>query len=380
MGFAKYEEDNIKINEDTRYFLDFDWKKNDNKKKIEYPCFDCKQKFESPNDRNDHLKTEHNTIGPVLFVNGIIIKVNENNIPKLESIKIFLFESNVNNTTILVNDTVIDILANDKDIINSGIIDITNETKKLNKNLISIVINETKYDITVLDNIKIDSDIVKSKITDWESLLQDNKRITKDYPAGLNPAEEKYLDGFFNYFIACQATDHKDKECRYNEAFGILSKFDSLSHKVRLILKVISFRLNWIESLVKICKNSYSIFDKILTFYDKEMSLQNSKNQTNESKEENIWIEQDTQDCMQAIIDFLDNKMDKVEEYLDRFFSNGEFDDSKIKEYQNLKDRVYFLKCKQHIHNNEYNKAKQYSKSINDPNLSKLIKQQIKES
>src|SRR5690349_21686000 len=113
MGYAKYFEDNEKIIAERKY--ERAGVGRSAPKKIYYDCYYCNKSFTSIEDRNNHIKSGHNVVGPLLFINGKI-SLEEYYVDELESAKIVLCGFNnirisINNQTITHSDTDIDLIS-----------------------------------------------------------------------------------------------------------------------------------------------------------------------------------------------------------------------------------------------------------------------------
>lgn len=258
MGYAKYFEDNERIATERKYEREIVIASAPNK--IYYDCYYCNKSFESFEDRNNHIKSSHNVVGPLLFVNGRIAS-DEYYVDTIVSAKIALcgfndFAISVDNQKIVNDNTDINLISH------------------LNKNNDTHVIKiEQKYfNIYKYNSINISSNEVDEIINGWESQtanLQPLNPSQGSFPSILNEAEKRYLNGFFEYYTACKTTDPTNKKHRYETAFAILSSFNKLTPKARVLLKVIAFRFNWIETLEHLSKatQAQGVFDVVINFY-----------------------------------------------------------------------------------------------------------------
>jgi hypothetical protein len=299
-----------------------------------------------------HIKQAHSVVGPLLFINGRICAGNEY-LAKINSVKIALCGF-VNSVISLNVDT---ISYNEADIV-----DITEDIKKCDSPII-LTIGRKKHQINLYSKIKIDDKKLESIIEKWEQHLEQGLPIKKNYPEELDIAEKKYLDGFFNYYIACSACLPEDKRKRYADAFAILSEFNSMTPKARVLLKIIAFRLNWIERLETLCKTSKGAFDTVISFFkgerDEKIVLDKREN------EHTIFVENGVAECLEAIMSFQEEDWIAVDKYI-----NG-FDDDKINAIKdiNFKDRLLLLKARRMKQRGEYNLARRYYSEIKTPYL-----------
>lgn len=347
MGYAKYYEDNERITIERNYereiVIPFA------PKKIYYDCYYCYKSFDSFEFRNTHIKENHNVVGPLLFINGKIAS-GENFVDKINSANIAL--CGFIDIAISINNQKIENETTDLDLISYFNNQNTNYIIKIGQNTFIIY----KY-----NNINISSSEIDKIINVWEIQIGKSKSLNpsqESYPEAFNEAEKRYLNGFFDYFTACKTTiASEDKKNRYETAFALLSSFNSLTPKARVLLKVITFRFNWIEKLEHLSNaiQAHGVFEIVLDFYYGRESASTEKECT-EEKEQELFVENDVEECLNAILAYQNKKFDLVDTFL------AKWTDEELLEIKdiNKKDRILFLKAR-------HKKDKKYFNDIRTP-------------
>lgn len=355
MGYAKYFEDNERITRERIYEREITELNVLNK--IYYDCYYCNKSFESSEKRNIHIKKEHNVVGPLLIINGKI-SYEEYYVDEIKTAKIVL--CGFNEITILINQEKIDHGGEDIDLKPYFLTD---------WNISTICIGQKKYKINKFSSENISNKIVNEIIDTWENQISENvqKQISNNYPNNLNEAEKQYLNGFYDYFTACKATDETNKKNRYEDALAQLSSFNQLPPKAIVLLKVIAFRFNWIERLENLSKDTNgSQFDTIVSFYNEEKTTKKEITRKKEN-EQKIYVEDEIADCIDAIIAYQNENYSEVEKYIKNW---TELNIANISD-TNKKDRIFLLKARMMNILEKYSDAKAYYDAIKSPFLKK---------
>lgn len=359
MGLAKYHEDNIKINDGREYdrtvYVLF------RSPKIYYDCYYCNRSFESVEGRNNHIREDHNVVGPLLFINGKIA-TSENYIQDIRTSKIVL--CGFTNVHITVDGQEIDCEESEIDL---------KEFFEADKDFYEIKINQREFKIFKYSSINITNPEIENLIKEWGTKVDLNQTIDllfrDGYSIQLNQAEERYLNGFKEYFIACSENiNTKDRNNRYKEAYAILSSFNSLPPRARVVMKVIAFRWNWINKLENLSRISSGIFDVVIDFFHKKGSEQNIN--TFIGKEEyKIFIESNLAELINAIIAFQFEKWETV----DRYLEGWTYEQISLIRDINTKDKILFLKARRLEKLGDNISADQYYRDIRTLNIRKAV-------
>lgn len=350
MGLAKYYEDNIEIIDERKYERIV--ARQTTKAKIYYDCYYCNKSFESVNLRNSHIKSWHNVVGPLLFINGKIAS-SQYYVDKVKSAKIVL--CGFNPTNISLNKQLIKSDSPEIDLKTYFKSENGNYTINIDQKVFKIF----KYTSSNITNLSIDGIINK-----WESQVDQDLPLDSlgISPNSLNKAEVRYLNGFKEYFTACSSNISPiNRSKRYKAAYAILSSFNTLPPKARVILKVIAFRWNWIEKLENLCGISSGIFNVVVDFYKRKSDQKNSTNTI--GAEYQIFIEADIADCLNAIIAYQFENWSEVNNYLTKWT------DAKITAVadKNKKDRILLLKARRLIDDGRQSEAIRYYNDIRTP-------------
>lgn len=353
MGYAKYFEDIEKILNERKY--ERECAISASPLNMNYLCYYCKEAFESIEERNNHIKRKHNVAGPLLFINDKIAS-DENYIDEIRSVNIVL--CGFGNVPIYFEKKMLQVASRTKTI------DLTSEFG--NNGNYTVIIGNKKYKIYKFENTGIVNSEMERIIEDWEKQTEKEALsltpIPNAYRESLNNAELSYLNAFFDYYTACEpAINPHDKKKRYETAFALLSSFNNPPVKAFVLMKIIAFRFNWIErlELLSNCTLNHGIFDVVLDFYfgRKTKIIEEEKN---EKQEQKIFVEDDIENCIDAITSFQRADFNSVITFLD------EWTDAKINllEDTNKKDRILFIKS-------------MFEKNINEDIKNPILKKSI---
>ena len=332
MSWAKFFEDNERITTERKFEREIT--APNVRKIIHYDCYYCNKSFQSSENRNNHIREKHNVVGPLLFINGKISSSSTDNyVDEINSAKIIL--CGFKEVKIFFNQEVIKYASEE--------IDLMPYFKKHLKCYIIYIANKN-YVIKKYDSQNISSQFVNEIINNWEKQITENETIllSNEYPSTLNEAEKRYLNGFYDYFTACKTSDEINKKKRYEGASAILSSFNLLPPKGIVLLKIISFRFNWIEKLGHLSKETTgSSFDKIVDFFHGEKGKLTEPMSKTEN-EQQFFVEDEISECLNAIMAYQNGDFDVVDGFLKKW-SVENF--SKIKDI-NKRDRILFLKIR----------------------------------
>jgi hypothetical protein len=285
-------------------------------------CPYCQTMFKNNKSLYEHVKKKHYISECTLIINGKIINDKEiSYVMDMSTVHIILYD----------NKTVISI-DGDRYIYENDIEDLLIKKFAQNKQ-IKITIGNKQYIIKSYSTELIDMNKIGKYIKEWNSATVLNKPISNIYDNSLNDFEIKYLNGLYNYFIATAAKNF-EKGDRYIDAYGILNQFNPINAQGLMILKIISFRLNWIDILSTLC-HERDEFKMISDFYQGVYS-NIDKNIKGERKE--IFIEDEILLNMHAFINFISGNKSEVDKYLNNI-------DMDTIEDVNYKDRLFLLKA-----------------------------------
>jgi hypothetical protein len=360
MGFAKYKEDNERIITERLYDDDQTNMPNEHIK-LNIRCYYCNKLFECSNERNKHIKLEHNFDSALLIVNGKISS-SEYYTENIISGKIIL--SKINNDKILINNE--EIRKNDEEIDIIGYLN-----NNINENVICI--GEKKYILKKYTIESISNFEIEKIIDGWEKQIsiENNRQLSNTIPKNINDIETKYLNGFYDYYSACRnSISIENKKNRYESALAILSNFNKPTPKSIVVLKVIAFKFNWIEKFEQISREtSTSTFNYIVDFYNGNSTKENlNKNEYNGEKK--IYVEDEILEIMNIIHAFQNEEWKKVDNYINYW------NDEKINSIVdvNKRDRILYLKARRLNKLEKYFEEKKCYELIKTPSLLKKNK------
>ena len=321
MGYAKYHEDDSDAISDRLYSL-----RSPSIPKEQEPVFDCSycsKTFRTQEDCYAHIKTDHNIVKPLIFVNSRIAE-GLNYVTSVESLTVVLY----GDSNIVLDGQTVERAGKEE-------VDITNLVAG-KKNNFTITIGEHSTEIRFYSRESITNPAVIAFVDEWADAAEKDKPLIRKPYGALNSGEQKFLDGFYNYFIACSATG-EDKVARYEDAYSILSAFMPSTAIVACVLKVIAFRLNWIEKLIKLSRANDD-FRCACDFYLESISG-DGKNITGSSEGiKSLFVENDVEECLSAIGAWQLGRFAEVENYLAKFVGLPlAIEDS------NLRDRIFLM-------------------------------------
>ena len=335
MGYVKYNEDNVNIVNDRLYDINHSVAEPIRKKQAKLiHCPYCDKAFEQKEVLFSHTRNAHNIKRPIVLINDKVIENGED-----------LFVSSV--ISVIIHEYGFDdqIKINDKTIMRVAdsfdLVDITDEVAESLSTRQSCSLSIGTFNTTIhYRSLKsINQGNVNLYINKWENDLAEGRSLSIEdiNNPNLNYDEHYYLEGVFNYYVACQATG-KDKTERYNEANSILKCFIPIDSFGLCIQKVIAFRLNWVHTLRMLCNDydSNDAFVSVCCFFENSPCVINISSKGDEKK---LYIENELQEIFDAIIDFTQVKYPAVKEYLDNH------DPSKIMD-DNLRDKILLLKSR----------------------------------
>lgn len=350
MSYVKYNEDDIKIN-DNRVFMTRHIEEKRKEVPLLFACPYCDQVFESKSDLFRHVKHDHNIFTPIILINGTIPQ-NEDEI----------YVSEVNSVVVKSYEVGLQVIIDNEIQSSDGneVFELTSIVKEhLDKGFCVLYVSQKRIVIRTLSVDAIENPRVFETIKSWQQLTIENKTIANDYPSDINEAEKIYLDAFFNYFVACRSEGSAKTE-RYYDAYALLSIFSNLNSMALCVLKVIAFRLNWFAKLklLSVEDDDFKIITKFMHCkFNDSIKKQNLTGQ--------LYIEDELQSVIECIVKYYCQDYEYVDNYLNRF-SNAE-DITDI----NFKDKIFLLKGRRSKDKGISRDATYYYRQIKDEFLNR---------
>lgn len=348
MGYAKYNEDDEKICSDRDYMKKGSPFRYAKETTVYSVCPYCKKVFPKITDMYKHIKEKHNIVRPLLEINGKIVS-NDYYISEVENVIISLYgykpillieDSNIKYDNV----EKIDVTDNIKSVLSMK------DTCKIDIDNDSIVIH--LYDIKNISNPRI-----FTILNEWENKIESGQYIVpisnlNDY----NIIEQRFIKAFFNYYVAASGNnEYKNK--RYDDAYAALSMYSNMNGIGKCAMKIIAFRLNWINNLKALCDGDMDDFNIICDFYDMKETVFNNFDQRRVVHK--LYVEDEIQKSIDMIIAYQSNDMKKVKIYLNKYKDVENITDS------NMRDRVLLIMARYENKNNNKRYARFYYERIN---------------
>ena len=342
---------NVRLSEAIQDIIDSEdhmkgkgYKYSEVKRKPVFLCKYCNMVFDDIGKLNKHIKFAHNILHPLIVINNRVVSSDS-------------YFYHIDSAYIVYYDLSDKVYLNNKIISNNNEekIDILEEIIKNNQCSFSFDDTDTAFTIKLFNEESIDFSKIYPVIKRWQEKTVLNKEIQKIDYTGYNNYEQEYLDGFFNYYVACRANSY-NKSSRYDDAFTILRKFSNINELSDLVLSVIAFRRNWI-GILRALSAKTNVFSMACSFFDNETGDSFSQ----ESKGIELYVEDDIFQCLDAINEYMKRNYSFVKNYL------SSFENVFLIEDNNLKDKVLLLQAR--LSNKEKNvqKAKMSYLEINSP-------------
>jgi hypothetical protein len=347
MGYVKYrEDDNDAIEE--RVYNHSTKSKDINRRKI-IQCYFCNFECDSIDRLNEHIRSTHNILSPIVVLNGRVIHYRVYTKSIIDARIVFFGYTNVN---VKING--LNITGNESDS--------TDITERLVHNSINTVsIGNDNITIYHLPELIIRNGHVDKKINEWEVAIANNRTITNDISNQLNEAEKYYLDGFFNYYMAC--TSEREKAKRYEDAYSMLMSFDNKTSASMCVLRIMAFRLNWVEKLKQLSKGD-SVFESACNFFCDKPETDISSRESD--VENSLYIETPIEESLNAIVEYQRANFVAVHQYIDKFTDDTLLGLQDV----NLRDRILLLKARMARGQGKDSKACALYKCIKTPYFS----------
>lgn len=359
MGYAKYHEDDQKIIDDRKYFLyGHNYIERPNTFPPIFNCPYCNKTFFDKEKLNAHIKEKHNSISKLLILNQQVVQ-KDAYIREIKSLVIVRYDLS---ESIHINDVEIN-GQNDIDITKLAI-----EQLQFSKNL-RIEVGNRVWTISLLNSELIDLLKMESIIMQWSVAVQERKIINRQDIREFNLPENHCLDGFYNYFLACTA-EFALKIKRYEDAYNSLSKFAQIVPLAKFVLKVIAFKLNWVNSIRTLCGDN-DLFRNVYAFF---INSQSDNNIDEFIGEKQVFIEDDLEKSILAILAYQSSNNDKLQNYLKQFDKDTIFN----MQDSNLRDRIYLLKARVAIKKGNTHEARRFYEEIATPFFNNEYEQFLK--
>lgn len=347
MGYVKYNEDDREIATD-RLLMRYGSTLNRSKTvKHYYDCKYCHRAFTDKAALNDHIRISHNAIRPLIIVNGKVI-----------------------------SDTVILQYVHDAQVIPfgyQGSVTVGNTTLRLN--------GSDEYDITKILRLELEAtahckvtfqdscvsitlhpiqvgnnSLVRDTLHSWQAAASQGLQADSSCLMQFHGDDLLFMQGMYNYFVACTATHHKSS--RYDDAYAAISQFHELPGIGQCVLKVIAFRRNWVDTLRRLTYGEPDIFLTAAEFFAGEQSSFYYEKANNLHQ---LFIETETQNCLELIVLYQKGSYAEAKERLSDFGDIDSIPDT------NLAEQLYLLKARLAVAEGRMREASRYYEQLVSP-------------
>lgn len=347
MSYVKYREDDIKISNDRLFMCRGSQFSKIKEPKRYYECKYCHQIFTSKSELISHIRDIHNIVRPLLVINDKVVG-DQVVLQYIHHAKILMygFDGEIRVGGDLVrysDDDEIDITA----ILKSKLSSSARCKISVNKVPIRIVYHPLSLD---------DNSHIKQVIDEWQYAASSGHSLDTKHLALFDGADLLFLQGIYNYYLACTAKHHKAS--RYDDAFAALSQIQDLGGLGRCVLKAIAFRRNWIDTLRLLAEGEDDIFSTACEFFSEEKSLFTYEKDKCAGY---LFIEDSTQMSLELISLYQKGRYGEVKAKLAAIGDPDDFDDP------NLIEQLYLLKARIAITDGDNTQATRYYEKLIAP-------------
>lgn len=347
MSYVKYREDDIKINNHRLFMRQGSQLSKAKAPQRYYECKYCHQIFTSKTELVNHIRDIHNIVRPLIVINEKVIG-DQVVLQYVYQAKILMYGFGGD---IRVGGELLQYGDDDE-------IDITAllKAKLYSDQSCEIIVNEMPIIIDYHPLSLDDNPLIKTAIDDWQNATSRGLPLDTKYLAMFDGGDLLFIQGIYNYYLACTAKHHKVS--RYNDAFAALSQFQDLGGVGRCVLKAIAFRRNWIDTLRLLSEGERDIFMTACEFY----SEQNSTFEYEDDKDSGyLFVEDGTQMSLELISMYQKGQYDKVKAQLDALGDPDDLDDP------NLAEKIYLLKARLAVADGNSLRATRYYEKLISP-------------
>ena len=286
-------------------------------------CVYCKLVFDDALKLYNHIKNVHNVVKPVTIVNGKIpSQSGDYYIDHVDEVLVLMYGSK----QIVLIDKLVQETSSDTYNLTEII-----RTRLSHNSEVILSVGDFSLRIIKYNIYSIKNPIVHDTIKLWNQATFNNTPIRMINTDELNHAEKKYIEAFYNYFIACNATG-TDKVNRYMDAYSRLQSFETMNTLAKTILKIIALKMNWIDRLEHLSFEE-DIFKILIDFFH----FKNPQIRLQESGQEQLFIENELEIQIRTMLNFMQRNNDEVNAYVlnkDYYLDTQDI---------NAKDRTLFI-------------------------------------
>ena len=347
MSYVKYREDDIKINIHRMHMLKGSSMRQ-HKKTIRYfECKYCHQLFTGKAELIDHIRTAHNIVRPLIVINDKVIG-DHTVLQYVREARVLMygFDGQIRIGNHLLQST-------DRDEID--ITDILKSELTISP-CCNIVFNNASVEIRMHTLSVDDNPKIKAVIDHWQKSASEGQQPDMSLLNGFIDGDLLYLQGVFNYYLACTAKHNKAS--RYDDAFSTLSQFNDLGGLGKCILKAIAFRRNWIDTLHLLDDGNPDIFSTACEFFD---STDSAFEYESDGSSNQLYVEDSTNRNLELIALHQKGQYDELRL---RLMELGDIDDLTD---LNEREQLYLLKGRLAASSGDYSGARRFYSQLITP-------------
>lgn len=261
MSYVKYREDDIKISNHRMHIRQGGLIRSAKTETHFYECKYCQKLFSDKPELICHIRNAHNIVRPVIIVNDKVVG-DHVILQYVNHAKILMYGFDGD---IVIGGTVLPFEGTDE-------IDITRLlTEKLSSNKsCTIISNNFNVSIEMHPLSLDDNSMIKIALNDWQNSASQGAAPKALHLNNFHGSERLFMDGIYNYYLACTAKHHKAD--RYDAADAVLRQFHDLPALGKCVRKAIAFRRNWIDTLRILSNGDFDEFTTFCEYFDGQMS------------------------------------------------------------------------------------------------------------
>lgn len=326
MSYVKYREDDIKINNHRLHLRQGGLLKKRKPEVHFYECKYCYQLFTSKSDLIGHIRNAHNIVRPVIIINDKVVG-DHTVLQYIEHAKILMYGFD---GEIVIGGTVLKYDGSEE-------IDITRilEDKLSENGCCTIIANNVPVTIELHPLSIDDNSEMKAVLDEWQNAVSRGLAPNPTYLKAFDGGDRLFMDGIYNYYLACTAKHHKTD--RYDAADAALRQFHDLPGLGKCVRKAIAFRRNWIDTLRMLNDGDSDIFTTFSEFFDGQSS---SFDYEAESIENQLFVEDRTKMVLDLVVLFQKGRYSEVKQKLSELGNIEDLND------MNLLDQIYLIQAR----------------------------------
>lgn len=347
MSYVKYREDDIKISNHRMHLRQGSLFRKGKPEMHFYECKYCHKLFSSKPELIRHIRNAHNIVRPVIIVNDRVIG-DHVVLQYVDHAKILMYGFDED---IVIGGTKLPFDGADE-------IDITRIlTEKLSSDkACTIIANNINISIELHPLSIDDNSKMKFVLNDWQNSVSQGVTPNALHLNDFDGGDRLFLDGIYNYYLACTAKHHKSD--RYDAADAALRQFHDLPGLGKCVRKAIAFRRNWIDTLRLLTDGDSDVFTSFCEYFDRQSS---SFDYESENDEKQLFVEDRTKMILDSVVLFQKGLYSEAKSKLSEL---GDIDDLND---MNLTDQINLLNARIADAEGNHRQALRFYGKLNTP-------------